>query len=150
MMDPGRQSIGELSIPSVPTEYQIPWPPNRPMHAIPEESFYSERTQFDYKFDASCCDVFWCIWALITYLFDIGSDIFVAIMYWRHGHIWWFSLTLSFVVVPAFTMTLFSFVLYIRDWRVVGDKATPFRWTSRILFLFLQLGPLLRYVCLGS
>ena len=144
-IDPSRQSIGEISIPpSVPSEYQFPWPPKGPMRPIPEESFYSERSGYDYKYDASGCDIFWCLWALITYLFDIGSDIFVAIIYLQHGHIWWFIMTLSFVAIPAVTMTLFSFVLYIRDWKVVGDKATPFRWASRVLFLVLQLGPLLR------
>ena len=146
MMDPSRQSIGEVSIPpSVPSEYQFPWPPKGPMRPIPEESFYSERSgRYDYKYDASGCDVFWCLWALVTYLFDIGSDIFVALVYFNHGHVWWFTMTLSFIVVPAVTMTIFSFALYVRDWKVVGDKATPFRWASRVLFLVLQLGPLLR------
>ena len=60
------------------------------------------------------------------------------------GHILFFSLTIGLVALPSLFMTIFSLTLYIRDWKIVGEKASPFRWLSRALFLTLQLGPLLR------
>ena len=147
---PGRISLGEISLPpsippSVPSEYQFPWPPNTNMAPIFEESIRGGRGErYEYKYDASGCDVFWCLLSLGAYLFDIGSDILVAFLHFRNRDYLWFGLTLAFVVVPAVTMTIFSFVLYIKDWKIVGDKASPFRWASRVLFMILQLGPLLR------
>ena len=97
-----------------------------------------------YEGAASCQDIFFCVWSLCAYLFDVGSDMWLAYLYYSAGHTWWFILTLIFVTVPALSMSMFSLILYIRDWRIVGEKASPGRWASRIIFLFLQLGPMLR------
>ncbi|XP_028403326.1 XK-related protein 6-like [Dendronephthya gigantea] len=45
-------------------------------------------------------DVAMLIFGLLLYIFDVGSDIFVAVELYQHGHFWWFILTLIFIILP--------------------------------------------------
>ena len=39
--------------------------------------------------------------ALVLYLFDLGSDIYVAIQFWKVDEPWWFGTTVMFISVPS-------------------------------------------------
>jgi len=83
------------------------------------------------------------VMSILSYIFDVGSDIYVAIVYYRDGDTWWFALTVLFIVVPSLIITFFSFVWYVQDRR---NQSYPLIWLPRLVLLFLQLGPLLRFV----
>lgn len=83
------------------------------------------------------------VMSILSYIFDVGSDIYVAVVYYRDGDIWWFALTVIFVVVPSLTITVFSFMWYIQD---RSNQSHPLIWLPRLVLLFLQLAPLLRFV----
>ncbi len=94
-------------------------------------------------------DIFLYVFCIVSYLGDVGSDIWVAHQYYDNGDVWWFSLTVIFIVVPALVTTAFSLSWYCRD-HLEMKKHDPehrmqgARWTSRFIFLFLQLGPIIR------
>ena len=87
-------------------------------------------------------EVVWTLMCILSYIFDVGSDIYLAFMYYSDDDIAWFTLTVIFIVVPSLTITVFSFVWYIQD---RGRQSYPLIWLPRVVLLFLQLGPLLRY-----
>jgi len=92
-------------------------------------------------------EVFLTVVSILSYVFDVGSDIYVAVMYYRYGDIWWFTLTVLFIVVPSLTITIFSFVWYIQDRGNHVYPSSSIIWLPRLVLLFFQLGPLLRFVC---
>jgi len=81
--------------------------------------------------------------SILSYIFDVGSDIFVAVVYYRDGDMWWFALTVVFIVVPSLTITVFSFVWYVQD---RSNQSYSLIWPPRLVLVFLQLAPLLRFV----
>ena len=89
-------------------------------------------------------DMLLTIYSIISYLFDVGSDIFVAWTYYHGDDWWWFGLTVAFIVVPSVTMTFFSLAWYLQDKDNSRNMLHPLQWASRAVFLFLQLGPILR------
>jgi len=80
---------------------------------------------------------------ILSYIFDVGSDVYLAYVYYSSADMWWFTLTVIFIVVPSMIITIFSFVWYIQDRR---RRSYSFIWLPRLLLLLLQLGPLLRYI----
>ena len=62
----------------------------------------------------SCVDIIANIASITSYLLDVGSDIWVAILYWKNGHTWWFIFTMTAIVVPSLIMTVFSLSWYIQ------------------------------------
>lgn len=88
-------------------------------------------------------EVVWTVISILSYIFDVGSDIYLAFVYYNDGDTWWFTLTVIFIVVPSLTITLFSFVWYIQDRK---NQSYPFIWLPRLVLLFLQLAPLLRCI----
>jgi len=91
-------------------------------------------------------EVFLTLFSILSYIFDVGSDIYLAYVYYSDGDIWWFTLTVIFVVVPSLTITMFSFVWYMQD----KHPSYPLLWVPRLVMLFLQLGPLLRLLLTPS
>ena len=47
---------------------------------------------------------------LTLYVFDYGSDIYVAYQYWQNGHIWWFGLTVGFIVGPSIIVNITAII----------------------------------------
>lgn len=95
----------------------------------------------------SLCDAVLTVLAMVGYMSDLGSDIFVACMHYRYRNYWWFGLTVSFVVLPSLTVAAFSFAWYISDWKEFHGKGDGTRrWIIRYIFVFLQLAPLMRYI----
>ncbi|CAL8086972.1 unnamed protein product [Orchesella dallaii] len=92
-------------------------------------------------------DIFCIILSMCTYIFDLGMDIYVAYVYYTKGHIGFFVLTLVFVIIPAGTMTAFSLRWYVMDMdNQTIPKPSCTKWVIRIVFLLLQLAPVLRYM----
>lgn len=84
---------------------------------------------------------------IASYIFDTATDIFVAYRHYQDGNYWYCGLTSVFIIIPTLTMTGFSLRWYLLDTELPGaPQVSQLRWTFRIIFLLLQLGPLLRYI----
>ena len=73
------------------------------------------------------------IFSIITYVCDVGSDIWLAISYAQAGHWWWSGWTITFVVITAFVMAFFGFG-YLAD----GEN-NPVEIDNPILFWFVWI-----------
>ncbi|XP_074641924.1 XK-related protein 6-like [Tubulanus polymorphus] len=82
---------------------------------------------------------------------DIGSDVWLCLVYYRDGDINYFACSVAFIVFPSVTMTLFSLWWYITDYRQEmahngKSRAGALKWILRSIFLILQLAPVVRYM----
>lgn len=84
--------------------------------------------------------------AIIGYIFDVGSDINLAYVYYFGREWWWFGLTVSFITIPSLIISCFSLAWYIRDHYEESVQVHPVRWIPRILMHVLLLGPVVRLV----
>lgn len=92
-------------------------------------------------------DILGIIFSICSFLVDTGTDIAVAIIHYRNNDFGYFGLTLAFIIIPTLVMTGISLRWYVLDAR--QEDALPVstsEWTLRIIFLLLQLGPILRYI----
>jgi len=99
------------------------------------------------KYSYTYCEMFWSVVAIGSYIVDIGSDCFIAYMYFNE-HWWWFGLTLGFALVSSLTITVVSLTWYRQD-QLSNHKefiTSRAEWIFRIALHFLQLGPVVRYV----
>ena len=69
---------------------------------------------------------------LLLYLFDLGSDIFVAYKYWKNNHSYWFWITIVFITVPSIIVNVTSVTQLRNPWSCLAS--------------LLQLSLLVRYV----
>lgn len=81
-----------------------------------------------------------------SFLFDTGSDIWVAYRHYNDGSYWYFGLTVAFIMVPATIMMGFSFRWYLLDLKQHGKHPSKLQWFVRTAFHLLQLGQVVRYV----
>ena len=92
-------------------------------------------------------DMLALITSISTFLIDIGTDAVVAAFHLHNGDYWYFSLTLAFIAIPTLIVTGISLRWYVLDAR---EQASPpvsrCKWATRVTFLLLQLGPIVRYV----
>ena len=87
------------------------------------------------------------LFSIITYLLDVGSDIWLAASYAQAGHWWWFGWTTSFVVITGLLMA-------IAGWGHLNDEdddllyiANPvLRVFVTIVVMFSLTGPVLGWV----
>ncbi|RWS31505.1 XK-related protein 4-like protein, partial [Leptotrombidium deliense] len=81
-----------------------------------------------------------------TFLFDIGTDVVVAVIHYQSHNYVYFALTACFIIIPTLVTTGISLRWYVLD---AQEESSPpvsaLQWTLRIIFLLLQLGPILRY-----
>lgn len=82
--------------------------------------------------------------AILSYAFDVGSDLFLVYVYYSDGHKWWFIFTLLLVFGPSVIIALFSITWYIQDVIYHDHKISPVKWMIRVLFTVLQLTPVCR------
>ncbi|CAD5117922.1 DgyrCDS6667 [Dimorphilus gyrociliatus] len=102
------------------------------------------------------CDFLISLTGILFYFFDVASDVFVAVLYFMNGKIWWFVLTVIFIVGPSLVSSAFSLYWYYVDYKklmICGDeeiikleKPSKKRWFCRIFCVILQFGPVLRYI----
>lgn len=85
--------------------------------------------------------------SIITYVLDLALACILLYFYSVNGQGLNFALTLTFVVIPALFMTTISLRWYIvdHDDPSVGRTSVT-HWIVRIIFLLLQVSPLLRYI----
>lgn len=91
-------------------------------------------------------DIVGVVLSMLSFLFDVAMDAFVCYLHYAGGNKVYFNLTLVFIAVPSLAMTGFSLRWYLDD--ADGKKMPPVsvtRWVIRVIFLLLQMGPLLRY-----
>ncbi|XP_078594706.1 XK-related protein 6-like [Branchiostoma floridae x Branchiostoma japonicum] len=103
-------------------------------------------------------DFVWTIGGILTFVWDIGSDIALACMYWTKKRYWFFGFTLFFVALPSIVLQLFSLKWYLQDesrdaeeseeqrGRVARKKPAILSWLWRSFLHFLQLGTIVRYI----
>ncbi|XP_062247392.1 XK-related protein 7-like isoform X2 [Platichthys flesus] len=60
-----------------------------------------------------CC---WVLCALLVFFSDGATDLWLAADYYLRGDLWWFGLTLVFVVVPSAVVQVLSFRWFVYDY----------------------------------
>ena len=92
-------------------------------------------------------DILALVTSITTFLIDIGTDTVVAAFHLHNGDYWYFSLTVAFIVIPTLIVTGISLRWYVLDAREEGSPPiTKCKWLTRVTFLLLQLGPIIRYI----
>ncbi|XP_054624160.1 XK-related protein 4 [Dunckerocampus dactyliophorus] len=69
-------------------------------------------------------DCLWILTAMLVYVADVGTDVWLSVDYYLHRDYWWFGLTLVFVVLGSFSVQLFSFRWFVHDF-APEDAAEP-------------------------
>ncbi|XP_018321466.1 XK-related protein 6 [Agrilus planipennis] len=87
------------------------------------------------------------IFSIFSYVADLTLACFLLYFYSVNGYGVYFALTLTFVVMPAIILTAFNMRWYIIDNDDASlGKVSLCQWVVRIIFLLLQISPLLRYI----
>uniref|UniRef100_A0A3Q3J4Z6 XK-related protein n=1 Tax=Monopterus albus TaxID=43700 RepID=A0A3Q3J4Z6_MONAL len=60
-------------------------------------------------------DCLWIILALLVFFWDVGTDVCLAVDYYRRQNYLWFGLTLFFVLVPSVLVQILSFRWFVQD-----------------------------------
>ena len=53
---------------------------------------------------------------LVLYIFDLGSDIYVAVQHWKNDEPWWFGLTVGFICVPSIIVNFAAIIQTMNIW----------------------------------
>ena len=92
-------------------------------------------------------EVGFIVFSIVSFFFDIITDILVASFYWRNQDTWYFIMTVIFITIPTLVVTGISLRWYIVDSREeLAPKVSTCTWIIRAVFLILQLGPVIRYI----
>lgn len=92
-------------------------------------------------------DIIALVTSIVTFLGDIGTDTVVAAFHLHNGDYWYFSLTVAFIAIPTLIVTGISLRWYVLDAREAGSPPiSKCKWATRVTFLLLQLGPIVRYI----
>ncbi|KAG7469156.1 hypothetical protein MATL_G00125980 [Megalops atlanticus] len=106
-------------------------------------------------FKYSCLDFVFTVVGVCAYLFDVGSDLWVAVEFYLHGDFFWFGLVVSFMALPSLVVQMFSWFWFKYDRELEGFKAQTsaekivFGGEGRLKLSLLhafQLGFLLRHI----
>ena len=60
---------------------------------------------------------------MILYLFDYGSDIYVAVKHWKNDETWWFWLTVGFICVPSLIVNFTAIFQIMNPWSCIAAFA---------------------------
>lgn len=92
-------------------------------------------------------DAVFIVFSICSFIFDLVTDIAVAVFHYLNNDWWYFGLTVTFIVLPTFVTTSISLRWYILDSRIDGSEpVTRKQWCVRTIFHLLQVGPILRYL----
>lgn len=114
----------------------------------------------------SILEVFIYLWGVITFFADLISDIILSIEYYKSSRTWLGSMTLTFVIVPNVTLSLFSLSWYIDKYyaekrirqqnELKDNNETPAPitstcdsitfWITTIFFVVFQLDLVWKYI----
>ena len=56
---------------------------------------------------------------ILLYLFDYGSDIHVAVQYWKNDKPWWFGTTVALICVPSIIVSFTAIFQFMDIWRII-------------------------------
>ena len=111
------------------------------------------------KLMASLKGLILMIWPIGFYFIDACFDTVLILQYYQNGEVWYFSLTIALVVIPAVSISVLSFINYYERWQLklsiekTGDKYNlrdklvidpKRRFLFRFVFTFLTLSPVAR------
>ena len=65
----------------------------------------------------NCFSTFCILFSITTYLVDVGTDVYLAWKYATDEHWWYFALTLIFIILPGFVMSIWAGKQYWRKWK---------------------------------
>ena len=92
-------------------------------------------------------DILTLSFSICTFLCDLITDIVVTVFHYSNHDYWYFSLTITFIAVPTLIMTIMSLRWYILDSKDPHSlPVSKTQWVLRVIFLTLQLGPVMRYI----
>ena len=121
-----------------------------PKPVVPIEPLASFEDDVDWRrstLDYTRGDICSVIYAIITLLADMMSDIYIAYVFWEAGKHQYFIATAVFIAVPAVLLTATGLRWYIIDIENPNlPKASMSQWCVRLFFLVFQIGPILRLV----
>ena len=63
---------------------------------------------------------FFLLVGLALYLFDLESDIFVALQYWKNEEPWWFGLTVAFITGPSLLVNFTAIIQITNIWTFIA------------------------------
>ncbi|XP_076806856.1 uncharacterized protein LOC143450267 [Clavelina lepadiformis] len=89
-------------------------------------------------FSFTWLDIFVVLISMGTYIADIVTDVLVMLVYWKIDEVSWAALTLTFLIVPAVIMQIFSARWYIADGRKIS--------VSMVVVHLILMGPIRRYI----
>ncbi|XP_078594767.1 XK-related protein 6-like [Branchiostoma floridae x Branchiostoma japonicum] len=106
---------------------------------------YQEFKNQLYAQEFSDLDVLFVLFAVVTFIADIGTDLGLALTYFTEAEYWWFALTLSFILLPSLVLQLFSLRWLCQDRKPTAkERQTWLSWIARCTLHFLQLGTVVR------
>ncbi|KAL1255720.1 hypothetical protein QQF64_013781 [Cirrhinus molitorella] len=73
----------------------------------------------------SSLDLFFTVIGVCTYLFDIGSDLWVAKVFYVHGEFMWFGVLVGFMLMSSLVVQLFSWFWLTYDRDLKDFKTEP-------------------------
>jgi len=92
-------------------------------------------------------DVLLNLVSIFCYLIDVVSDLVTCYVHYKTKNFVFFYLTMLFIIVPTLITTFISLRWYINDAKNEGSPVvTRTRWIVRSLFLFFQMGQIMRYI----
>ncbi|XP_072530783.1 XK-related protein 8.3 [Salminus brasiliensis] len=105
----------------------------------------------------SWLDFLFAVVGVCTFLFDVGSDVWLAREFYQHGEVFWFSALLGFMLVSSVVVQMFSWFwiqydsqLENYEFKTSGRRVILFGDSKRVkltcLLHICQLGFLLRHI----
>jgi hypothetical protein len=80
---------------------------------------------------------------LLLYLSDLGSDIYVAVQYWKNDDVWWFGIpVIIFIVVPSIIVNITATVQIFKLWKDMAKHVLG----GRLTLAFFQLSVVAHYI----
>ncbi|XP_067119472.1 XK-related protein 4-like [Centruroides vittatus] len=125
----------------------------RPHPAVPlSDIVYPRRVEKEDEF--TCLSALGTLVSLFSYIADFGTDLVICYFFYKGGHLWWLGLTAGVAALSAITVNIISLRWYMHDEKERATCPETARrphfsatgWMFRILFHFIFLGPVIRYL----
>uniref|UniRef100_A0A4W3GI30 XK-related protein n=1 Tax=Callorhinchus milii TaxID=7868 RepID=A0A4W3GI30_CALMI len=99
----------------------------------------------DWESDRLTFDFTMVVTGLFLYVGDVGTDLWVALSFWREGRVVWFALVLGSMLLAAVTIQIFSLSWHCDDQKQSRQNGSesqppPCHHYCRMIFLVLKCG----------
>ena len=64
--------------------------------------------------------LFFLVTSFLLYLFDVGSDVLVALQYYRNHELWWFGFTLALIIIPSIIVNIWASII---NFNILKEKS---------------------------